>query len=104
MNVISTHVLQDRQQMYTIGSLFYAIYFWFSFPMYFWMDEDVDWGIWQAIQSSLAAGMGVTMLLDFWRLAIGPIVESSASSSQLQWVGGSILGGACSAVDERLYE
>lgn len=26
--------------MYTVGSLFYAIYFFVSFPMFFRMDED----------------------------------------------------------------
>ncbi|KAK9839005.1 hypothetical protein WJX74_007726 [Apatococcus lobatus] len=79
------YTFRDRQQMYTIGSLFYAIYFWFSFPMYFWMDEDKAWSIWQAIQSSLAAGMGVTILLDFWRLAIGPISGNYAGSEQLSY-------------------
>lgn len=27
--------------MYTVGSLFYAIYFFVSFPMFFRMDEDL---------------------------------------------------------------
>lgn len=30
---------QDRGRMYTVGSLFYAIYFFVSFPMFFRMDE-----------------------------------------------------------------
>ena len=90
--------------MYTIGSLFYAIYFWFSFPMYFWMDEDEEWGIWQAIQSPLAAGMGVTILLDFWRIAIGPIYGDYAGSGQLSWTGKTVLGHACKAIDQRLHE
>lgn len=29
----------DRDRMYTVGSLFYAIYFFVSFPMFFRMDE-----------------------------------------------------------------
>jgi hypothetical protein len=29
----------DRNKMYTIGSLFYAIYFFVSFPMFYRMDE-----------------------------------------------------------------
>lgn len=90
--------------MYTIGSLFYAIYFWFSFPMYFWMDEHEDWSIWQAIQSSLAAGMGVTILLDFWRLAIGPISGSYAGTGQLPWTGKPALSSALNAIDQRLHE
>ena len=32
----------DRDRMYTVGSLFYAIYFFVSFPMFFRMDE-VRW-------------------------------------------------------------
>lgn len=32
--------LQDKERMYTVGSLFYAIYFFVSFPMFFRMDED----------------------------------------------------------------
>ena len=29
----------DRDRMYTVGSLFYAIYFFVSFPMFYRMDE-----------------------------------------------------------------
>lgn len=29
----------DRDKMYTVGSLFYAIYFFVSFPMFYRMDE-----------------------------------------------------------------
>lgn len=29
----------DREKMYTVGSLFYAIYFFVSFPMFYRMDE-----------------------------------------------------------------
>ena len=32
--------LQDRGRMYSVGSLFYAIYFFVSFPMFYRMDED----------------------------------------------------------------
>jgi len=31
----------DKSRMYTVGSLFYAIYFFVSFPMFFRVDEDV---------------------------------------------------------------
>eukprot|EP00879_Flechtneria_rotunda_P029988 GHRR01032466.1.p1 GENE.GHRR01032466.1~~GHRR01032466.1.p1 ORF type:complete len:180 (+),score=33.21 GHRR01032466.1:886-1425(+) len=31
----------DRQKMYSIGSLFYAIYFFVSFPMFMRLDEEV---------------------------------------------------------------
>ena len=63
--------------MYTVGSLFYAIYFFVSFPMYYRMDEDpaVKWTIGEAMVSGLAAGMLVTIFLDLWRLVLGPMVE-----------------------------
>jgi len=31
----------DKSRMYTVGSLFYAIYFFVSFPMFFRVDEDM---------------------------------------------------------------
>lgn len=130
---------QDKGRMYTVGSLFYAIYFFVSFPMFFRMDEDPKvvgvWGLgprcapmlpgsppaharvhagawhverarasarrrwtharlarlplhaqscshthdapqakpyslWRVVVDAMAAGMLVTLLLDFWRLAV----------------------------------
>ena len=65
--------------MYRVGALFYAIYFFVSFPVFFRMDEDpsVKWSLGEAIFSSLASGMLVTILLDVWRLYLGPVVEIS---------------------------
>ena len=40
--------MQDKSKMYTVGSLFYAIYFFVSFPMFFRMDEDSKVGGWLA--------------------------------------------------------
>lgn len=83
----------DRDAMYTVGSLFYAIYFFVSFPMFFRMDEDVGtkkrqqqpWTLAQAFFDSLAAGMLVTILLDLWRISFGGIV-TSAQASGLPWM------------------
>lgn len=63
--------VQERSKMYTWGSVFYAIYFWVSFPVFFVMDEKPRkmWSVWEAIRDSLASGMAVTVLLDFWRIA-----------------------------------
>ena len=63
--------VQERSKMYTWGSIFYAIYFWVSFPVFFVMDEKARkiWSMWEAIRDSLASGMAVTVLLDFWRIA-----------------------------------
>jgi len=71
--------------MYTVGSLFYAIYFFVSFPVYFQMDEAPrsNWTLGQAATDSLASGMAVTILLDLWRISFGGLVESRKSG--LTW-------------------
>lgn len=68
--------------MYTLGSLFYAIYFFVSFPMFFRMDESPRhrWTLAAAFVDALAAGMAVTCLLDFWRLTLGAIWQQQDTS------------------------
>eukprot|EP00884_Botryococcus_braunii_P004627 jgi/Botrbrau1/14165/Bobra.182_3s0104.2 len=80
------YTFKDRARMYSVGSLFYAIYFFVSFPMYFIMDEQIQpkWTAGRAALDSLAAGMLVTILLDFWRLAIGSIAGDAPAQS-LPW-------------------
>ena len=81
--------MQDRSKMYSVGSLFYAIYFWVSFPMFFVMDEYVhkkSWTLWEAARDALAAGMAVTILLDLWRIALGPLQGIGGSASGLPWM------------------
>ena len=75
--------LQDRSVMYTWGSVFYAIYFWISFPMFFSMDEKPRriWSVGQAATDSLAASMAVTILLDLWRIAF-----TGSETSSLPWL------------------
>jgi len=34
----------NKERMYSVGSLFYAIYFFVSFPMFFRIDEDMQKG------------------------------------------------------------
>ncbi|CAG9467838.1 unnamed protein product [Pedinophyceae sp. YPF-701] len=67
---------ENKQLMYSVGSLFYAIYFFVSFPIYYYIDESVqkksDW--WGVAKDALAAGMLVTILLDLWRVTYGPVV------------------------------
>ncbi|KAL3699907.1 hypothetical protein R1sor_017929 [Riccia sorocarpa] len=67
----------DRKAMYLYGSFFYAIYFFASFPMFFRLDEDPGkpWTLSQTAIDSLAAAMLVTILLDLWRISLGPIVK-----------------------------
>ena len=73
--------------MYRVGSLFYAIYFFVSFPVFFKMDEEVQIGcsMRTAACESLASGMLVTIILDFWRLTSRGF--SSDSSTVLTWFG-----------------
>lgn len=67
----------DRQAMYKVGSLFYAIYFIVSYPMFLRLDEDPKdpWSLPRTAIDSLGAAMLVTIILDAWRLFIGPVVE-----------------------------
>lgn len=71
--------------MYTVGSLFYAIYFFVSFPLFFIMDEQriPKWTLLRVVLDSLAAGMLVTILLDLWRLWIGGITGDTPGDSIL---------------------
>eukprot|EP00899_Mesostigma_viride_P025380 jgi/Mesvir1/6026/Mv00770-RA.1 len=75
------YTFTDKTAMYTVGSLFYAIYFFISFPMFRRMDETATdkWTWTRAACDSLAAGMIVTILLDFWRLFVGPIAAYKPS-------------------------
>eukprot|EP00955_Chlamydomonas_euryale_P105788 365661-Chlamydomonas_euryale.AAC.73 len=71
----------DRSKMYTIGSLFYAIYFFVSFPMFFRIDEDAPprgktWSLGEVAVDGLGASMLVTILLDLWRISLGPVVDT----------------------------
>ncbi|CAK9327221.1 unnamed protein product [Citrullus colocynthis] len=66
----------DRASMYKVGSLFYAIYFFVSFPMFLRIDEKPGdlWDLPRVAVDSLGAAMLVTILLDLWRIFLGPIV------------------------------
>lgn len=67
---------EDKTMMYTVGSLFYAIYFWVSFPAFYFMDENPGakkHALWRAGWDALASGMLVTIILDLWRVCIGPV-------------------------------
>ncbi|KAL6280920.1 hypothetical protein ACE6H2_017801 [Prunus campanulata] len=66
----------DRASMYTVGSLFYAIYFIVSFPMFLRIDEKPGnpWDLPRVAIDALGAAMLVTIILDLWRIFLGPIV------------------------------
>ncbi|XP_042471445.1 cycloeucalenol cycloisomerase-like isoform X2 [Zingiber officinale] len=68
----------DRESMYKVGSLFYAIYFLVSFPMFVRVDEkdDQPWDLPRVAVDALGAAMLVTIILDLWRIFLGPIVPT----------------------------
>jgi cycloeucalenol cycloisomerase len=77
--------------MYTIGSLFYAIYFWVSFPAFYVMDErprKSKTTVSKAAWNALASAMLVTIILDLWRILIGPIYGGSAEFDGLPFLRG----------------
>lgn len=76
----------DRASMYKVGSLFYAIYFIVSFPMFFRMDEKLGdlWDLPRVAIDALGAAMLVTILLDLWRIFLGPIVPIPETKQCLQ--------------------
>ncbi len=125
----------DRMAMYKVGSLFYAIYFFVSFPMFFrwdplcllgmsfgnllkvvpycgfrcdniflycaalvtddvhvWyhnrMDENpkAPWTLSQVSVDALGASMLVTIILDLWRISVGPIVVIPWAASHNQCI------------------
>lgn len=66
----------DRASMYKVGSLFYAIYFFVSFPMFLRLDEKLGdlWDLPRVAVDALGAAMLVTIILDLWRIFLGPII------------------------------
>ncbi|XP_051179582.1 cycloeucalenol cycloisomerase [Lolium perenne] len=65
----------DRDAMYKVGSMFYAIYFLVSFPMFARIDEKAEkWDLGRVAVDALGAAMLVTIILDLWRIFLGPIV------------------------------
>ncbi|CAN6578553.1 unnamed protein product [Malus baccata var. baccata] len=76
----------DRASMYTVGSLFYAIYFIVSFPMFLRIDEKPGdpWDLPRVAIDALGAAMLVTIILDLWRIFLGPIVPIPETKQCLQ--------------------
>ncbi|GJQ14758.1 hypothetical protein GpartN1_g6549.t1 [Galdieria partita] len=63
------------EKMVYFGSVFYALYFVVSFPMYYRIDEDPEheWNLTAVVLDSFAAAMIVTLLLDLWRIFVGSL-------------------------------
>ncbi|KAH0933359.1 hypothetical protein HID58_010476 [Brassica napus] len=73
----------DRSAMYKVGCLFYAIYFIVSFPMMGEKPSD-EWDLSRVAVDALGAAMLVTIILDLWRLFLGPIVPLPEGQNCLQ--------------------
>ncbi|KAE8688938.1 Cycloeucalenol cycloisomerase [Hibiscus syriacus] len=84
----------DRASMYKVGSLFYAIYFIVSFPMFLRIYEKPGdlWDLPRVAIDSLGAAMLVTIILNLWRIFLGPIVSLEDTKQcihpGLPWFGG----------------
>jgi len=64
----------NREAVYVVGSLFYAIYFFFSFPMFYSFSErkaGEGTGVWDALVNSTSCGMMVLICLDLCRVGLG---------------------------------
>ncbi|KAL5721967.1 cycloeucalenol cycloisomerase [Ranunculus cassubicifolius] len=74
----------DRDAMYKVGCLFYAIYFLVSFPMFLRIDEEhcESWDLPRVAIDALGAAMLVIILLDLWRNFVGPIISLSGAKQQ----------------------
>jgi cycloeucalenol cycloisomerase len=61
--------------MLAYGSLFYALYFIASFPIFFHIDEerDANWNLTITAAAALSAGMILLFLLDFAAAIFGPL-------------------------------
>ena len=74
--------IPDRTAMYVYGSMFYALYFIVSFPMFARIDEkSTEWTLFATFVDAQGASMMITQLLDFWRLYVGPIVTANAANA-----------------------
>ncbi len=66
---------RDVDRMLAYGSLFYALYFIASFPIFFHLDEarDARWSLAKTAAAALSASMIMLFLLDFAAAIFGPL-------------------------------
>ena len=69
---------KDMERMLAYGSLFYALYFIASFPLFYQLDEERDsnWSLTLTAGTALAAGMIMMFLLDFAAAIFGPLTPT----------------------------
>ena len=103
------YAIEDREHLYTAGSVIYGLYFIVSFPMFYRIDENTGhveqvhqkhgnakyidricdctrtWSLEKTLTDSLAACMLVTILLEMWRLGF---CSSPSTKPTLPWLAG----------------
>ena len=73
--IASQFYYRDVDRMLAYGSLFYALYFIASFPIFFHLDEarDARWSLAKTAAAALSASMIMLFLLDFAAAIFGPL-------------------------------
>jgi len=71
------YTYKDKWAMWVVGSGFYGLYFLISFPVFFSIDETRRWSMKETVVAVLAYCMVTTVMLDLWRLVVGPIYADS---------------------------
>lgn len=73
--VESQFYYEDTERMLAYGSLFYALYFVASFPIFYPLDErrDDDWSLLSTAAAACSASLIMMFLLDFAAAIFGPI-------------------------------
>ena len=66
---------KDMSRMLAYGSMFYALYFISSFPIFYWLDEkeNDNWSLKATAAGALSASMIMLFLLDFAAAIFGPL-------------------------------
>jgi len=62
---------EDEFMAYTVGSAFYGIYFVFSFPMFYWLEDNNSMTSWDSLVYASGCGMLILTSLDLVRLVLG---------------------------------
>lgn len=61
----------DPSFVYKIGNTLYMLFFVPSFPLYYLIDENLPYSLWESVKSSLSANMIILVLYDFWTKIMG---------------------------------
>ncbi|KAI3919313.1 hypothetical protein MKW98_030449 [Papaver atlanticum] len=75
----------DRDAMYKVGTLFNAMHFLVSFPMFMRIDGTPGdpWNLYKVAIDALGASMLVTIILGLWRIFQSPMVPIATKSNAL---------------------